>query len=822
MQVVAAVRTHLSTTGHALEGEPGLLQRALLGEVGDVGRRLDAVDPALVQQFGESTLRDRTDASTAMRWHEADPDVHRLRPGGRPIPDGMGAHHADDLAIEFDEPTLEPDRVRLWITLTPVLERTRRVGEGVVERDGAECDVGPHGHSMEFDSGPREDVDVTNRLAQSTSPYLLQHADNPVDWWEWGSEAFEEAVRRDVPVFVSIGYSACHWCHVMAHESFEDDTIATLLNEKFVSIKVDREERPDVDAVYMEATVAMTGSGGWPMSVFVDHDGRPFFAGTYFPPEPRHQMASFPQLLQAVSEAWTQRRDEVLGAAQRIVTTLQDAVRVPDADAGDGLTDALLGDAVDALRRQFDQIHGGFGNAPKFPPSMALEFLLRYAATHDDDRGAMALSMTGHTLDRMARGGIYDQIGGGFARYSVDREWVVPHFEKMLYDNALLIRVYAHWWRLTAAPLAERVVRESVDFLLRELRTEHGAFAAALDADSEGVEGKFYAWTPAQITEALGESDAEWAMRLLEVTSAGTFEHGASTLQLPQDPDDRERWASVRLRLADVRAARVRPARDDKVVASWNGLAIAALADAGAIFGEPAWIDAAAACADFLIAVHLGGPDDDRLARTSRDGHVGASAGVLDDYGNVAEGLLALYEATADDAWLVFAGVCLDVAVQHFSGPDGTFFDTADDAESLVRRPQNLADNAEPSGWWSVTNALITYAAITGSSDHRTRADQALAYLPAVAVSGARAAGWALTAASAALDGPVEITVRGEASESLLEVVRRAISPGAVIRFEADGSGDVMLCRNFVCELPTQDPQVLARQLRLPNLPESG
>lgn len=668
---------------------------------------------------------------------------------------------------------------------------------------------------------------MTNRLARSTSPYLLQHADNPVDWWEWGSAAFDEARRRDVPVFVSIGYSACHWCHVMAHESFENAAIATLLNEHFVSIKVDREERPDVDAVYMEATVAMTGSGGWPMSVFVDHDGRPFFAGTYFPPEPRHQMASFPQLLQAVSDAWTQRRDEVLGAADRIVTTLRDAVQIPRADDDAELTDELLTEAVRALEGQFDPLHGGFGGAPKFPPSMVLEFLLRHAANHADGGGDAALALAEVTLDRMARGGIYDQLGGGFARYSVDREWVVPHFEKMLYDNALLVRVYAHWWRLTGSPIAERVVRETVEFVLRELRTDHGAFAAALDADSEGVEGRYYAWTPAQLVEVLGESDGEWAATLLQVTSTGTFEHGASTLQLPRDPDDLDRWASVRARLFQARAQRTRPARDDKVVASWNGLAIAALADAGAIFDEPLWVEAAAACADFLIAVHLGGPDDDRLGRTSRDGRLGTSDGVLDDYGNVAEGLLALYQATGDDAWLVFAGVCIDVAVERFSGPDGTFFDTADDAEALVRRPQNIADNAEPAGWWAVTNALVTYAAITESSDHRMRAERALAVLPAVAVTGARAAGWALSAASAVVDGPVEITIRGEASGSLLGVLRRVTAPGAVIRFESDGPGDVMVCRDFVCELPTQDPDTLTSQLRrtrpvTPFQPESG
>jgi len=438
-------------------------------------------------------------------------------------------------------------------------------------------------------TGAGQTAPMANRLADSTSPYLQQHADNPVDWWEWSEEAFEEARRRGVPVFISVGYSACHWCHVMAHESFEDEATAALLNDNFVSIKVDREERPDVDAVYMDATVALTGHGGWPMSVFADADGKPFYAGTYFPPQPRHGMPSFPQLLTAITESWRDRRDEVAGAADRITKALAERERAVASD-GTPPSAADLDTAVTALRQSYDTARGGFGRAPKFPPSMVLEFLLRHAARTGSPE---SLAMVQGTCEAMARGGIYDQLGGGFARYSVDDAWVVPHFEKMLYDNALLLRVYLHWWRATGDPLAERIVRETAEWMLRDMRTPEGGFAAAWDADSEGVEGKFYAWTPEQLVEVLGEDDGRWAAALLEVTPAGTFEHGASTLQLLRDPDDRERWARIRQQLFDARALRVPPGRDDKVVAAWNGLAIAALAEAGSLLDEPEWIDAA-------------------------------------------------------------------------------------------------------------------------------------------------------------------------------------------------------------------------------------
>jgi len=649
-----------------------------------------------------------------------------------------------------------------------------------------------------------------NRLAAATSPYLLQHADNPVDWWEWSEEAFNEARRRGVPVFLSIGYSACHWCHVMAHESFEAPEVAAYLNEYFVSIKVDREERPDIDSIYMEATVAMTGHGGWPMSVFLDQDQRPFYTGTYFPPTPRHGMPSFTQLLRAITGAWTERRADVEATGQRIV----DALASRDLPASGSRLPALeeMAIPVNALAASFDATWGGFGSAPKFPPSMVLEFLLRYASLDTGESGRSALAMAERTMEGMARGGMYDQLGGGFARYSVDGQWVVPHFEKMLYDNALLLRVYLHWWRLTGSEFALRIVRETAEFLIRDLRTPEGGFASALDADSEGVEGKFYAWTPEQLIEVLGDVDGRWAAEAFSVTEAGTFEHGLSVLQLLTDPADRERLARVRAALWSARETRIHPGRDDKVVAAWNGLAIAALAEAGALCGEPAWMDAAAGAADLLISVHMGLTD--RLSRTSRDGIAGANLGVLDDYGDVAEGFLALYWATADDEWLTFAGILLDVAVGHFSDADGGFYDTADDAPALIRRPREASDNAEPSGWFAVANALVTYAAIVESAEHRTRAEQALGVVAAYGSHAPRAAGWGLSALLAVLDGPAEVTVDAQSAD-LVHVARMTSAPGAVLRYSRDArDSGAMVCRHSVCQLPTMDPDRLATLLR--------
>ncbi|MEU6931613.1 thioredoxin domain-containing protein [Streptomyces sp. NPDC046385] len=673
---------------------------------------------------------------------------------------------------------------------------------------------------------------MPNRLAHETSPYLLQHADNPVDWWPWSAEAFEEARRRDVPVLLSVGYSSCHWCHVMAHESFEDVETAALVNERFVAVKVDREERPDVDAVYMEAVQAATGQGGWPMTVFLTPDAEPFYFGTYFPPEPRHGMPSFPEVLDGVAQAWTDRRGEVAEVAARIV---KDLAGRSLAHGGDGVPgEPELAQALLGLTRDYDAKSGGFGGAPKFPPSMVLEFLLRH---HARTGAEGALQMAVDTCEAMARGGIYDQLGGGFARYAVDRDWVVPHFEKMLYDNALLCRVYAHLWRATGSELARRVALETADFMVRELRTPEGGFASALDADSDDgtgrhVEGAYYAWTPAQLAAALGEDDAAYAVRYYGVTEEGTFEHGSSVLQLPQDAGvaDGERIASIRERLLAARDERARPGRDDKIVAAWNGLAIAALAETGALLDRPDLVERATEAADLLVRLHLDAAA--RLTRTSKDGHAGANAGVLEDYADVAEGFLALASVTGEGVWLEFAGFLLDIVLDQFTAEGGALYDTAHDAEPLIRRPQDPTDNATPSGWSAAAGALLSYAAHTGSEPHRAAAEGALGVVKALGPRAPRFIGWGLAVAEALLDGPREIAVVGtrddDAFRALCRTALDATTPGAVLAFGppdstefpllkdrplVSGGAAAYVCRHFACEAPTTDPAELARAL---------
>ncbi|MFH8768122.1 thioredoxin domain-containing protein [Streptomyces sp. NPDC017958] len=673
-----------------------------------------------------------------------------------------------------------------------------------------------------------------NRLAHETSPYLLQHADNPVDWWPWSAEAFDAARKAGKPVLLSVGYSSCHWCHVMAHESFEDQATADYLNEHFVSVKVDREERPDVDAVYMEAVQAATGQGGWPMTVFLTPDAEPFYFGTYFPPAPRHGTPSFRQVLEGVRQAWDDRRDEVGEVAGKIVRDLAQREigyqtdRVPgEAD----LAQALLG-----LTREYDPQRGGFGGAPKFPPSMVLEFLLRH---HARTGAEGALQMAQDTCERMARGGIYDQLGGGFARYSVDRDWVVPHFEKMLYDNALLCRVYAHLWRATGSDLARRVALETADFMVRELRTGEGGFSSALDADSDDgsgrhVEGAYYVWTPEQLRDALGDEDAEPAAQYFGVTEEGTFEHGQSVLQLPQTEGVFEagKIESIKERLLGRRAQRPAPGRDDKVVAAWNGLAIAALAETGAYFGRPDLVESAVCAADLLVRVHL--DDHARLARTSKDGRVGPNAGVLEDYADVAEGFLALASVTGEGVWLDFAGLLLDHVLARFTDPDsGALYDTASDAERLIRRPQDPTDNATPSGWTAAAGALLSYAAHTGSEPHRAAAERALGVVKALGPRVPRFIGWGLAAAEALLDGPREVAVVGpslaeERTSTLHRTALLGTAPGTVVAVGTPDSDEFPLladrplvggepaayiCRNFTCDVPTTDPERLGAAL---------
>jgi uncharacterized protein len=655
-----------------------------------------------------------------------------------------------------------------------------------------------------------------NRLATSTSPYLRQHADNPVDWWPWSDDAFAEARRRNVPVLLSVGYAACHWCHVMAHDSFEQADVAAVMNEHFVNIKVDREERPDVDAVYMEATTALTGQGGWPMTCLLTPDGEPFFAGTFFP------RAQFVRLLRSVAETWREEPSEVLAAGKRIVAAIADAA-MPDLGGGAVPAVAQLDEAASRLAAQFDAANGGFGRAPKFPPSMVLEFLLRQ---HERTGDPTSLTIAGRTLEAMARGGIYDQLAGGFARYSVDEGWVVPHFEKMLYDNALLLRVYLHWHRLTGAPLAERIARETADFLLRDLGTAEGGFASALDADTEGVEGLTYVWTPAQLRDVLGD-DAAVAAELFTVTDDGTFEHGASTLQLLRDAQNHQQWQDIRALLLAARTTRPQPARDDKVVTAWNGLAIAALSEAGVLLDEPRYLSAAMACADLALQVHV---VDGRLRRTSRDGVVGDALAVAEDYGDLAEGLLALHQATADPRWLHEAGALLAFARQHFGDGIGGFFDTGDDAAQLVRRPKDPTDNAAPSGSSALAAAFVTYSALTGELDVRATAEDALRIVSVLGTKQPRFLGWALAAAEALVSGPLQIAVVGEADGAgqLTATAWRHRPPGAVIvsggpnadgialladRPLVSGGPAAYVCRGMVCDLPVTTPEDLVRAL---------
>jgi uncharacterized protein len=684
-----------------------------------------------------------------------------------------------------------------------------------------------------------------NRLNTSTSPYLLQHADNPVDWWPWSDEAFAEAKRRDVPVLLSVGYAACHWCHVMAHESFEDEATAAIVNASLVAIKVDREERPDIDAVYMSATQAMTGQGGWPMTVFMTPDGDPFLCGTYYP------RARFTQLVTAVADAWKRNKGQIQSESQRISQSLAEnaaALSGIGGQAGELNLEDVTAAAAAGLESSFDRARAGFGGAPKFPPSMALEFLLRY----DERTGQWpALSMAEATCEAMARGGMYDQLGGGFARYSVDASWTVPHFEKMLYDNALLTGVYTHLWRRTGqlrghegAALARRVAEETCDFMLRELRTPEGGLAASLDADSDGSEGVFYVWTPAQLREVLGEEDGDFAARAFRVTQAGTFEQGTSVLQRLTEPDDRERFDRIRGILLTAREGRTRPGRDDKVVAAWNGMAIGALAEAGVLFNRPDLVAAATEAAELLLSVHYSPPKESspvvgtaRILRTSKDGVAGPSAGLLEDYACVAAGLLKLSGVTGESRMATAAGALLETVITAFADGNGGFYDTADHGEPLIFRPADPTDNATPSGAFAAADALLSYGALTGQERFRDAAVAALKVLPPIAAKYPRAGGMGLSVAEALLSGPAEIAIVGPDGDprtaDLLRAAMHVAPPGAVFALgsgsEAAGKAVPLLaarplvsggpaayvCRGFTCRAPVTTPAALREALRL-------
>ncbi|MBU3063059.1 thioredoxin domain-containing protein [Nocardia sp. NEAU-G5] len=670
-----------------------------------------------------------------------------------------------------------------------------------------------------------------NRLSSATSPYLRQHADNPVDWREWDAEALAEAAARDVPILLSVGYASCHWCHVMAHESFEDEAVAAVMNADFVCVKVDREERPDIDAIYMSATVAMTGQGGWPMTCFLTPAGEPFYCGTYYPRTPRGGMPSFTQLLAAVADTWRTRRADVDQAAEQVAAALREQYAgLPD--SGQAVGPDLLDHAVAVVLRDVDPRHAGFGGAPKFPPSALLEGLLRHVERTGDDVARQAVV---DTAVAMARGGIYDQLRGGFARYSVDAGWVVPHFEKMLYDNAQLLRVYAHLARsgsddATAEPLPLRVMAETAQFIIDDLGTAEGGFASALDADTHidpdgpGVEGATYVWTPEQFTEVLGPDDGAWAATVFGVTAEGNFEHGASVLTLPgaglSGPPEPERFERVRNLLRQARAERPQPARDDKVVTAWNGMAITALAEAGAAHGRAEWVAAAARCARMLLSQHV---IDGRLRRASLGGVAGAAPGVLEDYAWLSTGLLALHQATGDLDWLEHAQRLLDIAITHFDDPaaPGSWFDTAADAESLISRPRDPLDGATPSGASAFAEALLTASALSRPDPairYRELADATLSRSAVVLARAPRSGGHWLTVAEAAAAGPLQIAVslpEDSVTDELVTAARRYAPGGAVVvagppnsaplladRPPVRGVAAAYVCRGSVCDLP--------------------
>ncbi|MGL4306472.1 MAG: thioredoxin domain-containing protein [Mycobacteriaceae bacterium] len=666
---------------------------------------------------------------------------------------------------------------------------------------------------------------LKNNLGLALSPYLRQHVDNPVHWQQWGPEAFAVARQRDVPVLLSIGYSSCHWCHVMAHESFDDADIATVMNNNFVCIKVDREERPDIDSVYMAATVAMTGQGGWPMTCFLTADAQPFYCGTYYPPQPRGAMPSFRQLLEAITLAWEERREEVEVSSSAITSELYKAATgLPESNSA--LSSSMLQACVALVLDDEDKDNGGFGGAPKFPPSVLLEGLLRYAEYTDS---AEVLASVLRAAEAMARGGIYDQLEGGFSRYCVDAQWVVPHFEKMLYDNALLLRFYGHLARRTQSGLARRVATGTAQFIIGQLSAT-GGFASAFDADTEGIEGLTYSWTRAQLIEVLGELDGQWAAKIFGVTELGTCEHGTSTLQLREDPTDQERFDRLCSKLRSTRAQRPQPERDDKVVTAWNGLAITALAEAGAALDEPSWVQAAMQCAQQILESHV---VHGRLRRTSLAGSLSQAPGVLEDYAGLSMGLLALYQATGQEHWLRSAENLLDLALVHFSDPDnmGGWFDTADDSEQLVVRPQDWVDGATPSGASAITEALLTASLLVSPAASVRYAQAAEASLARAAIlieRAPRSAGHWLAVAVAAEHGPLQIAIATDNKNSELLSAARTYAPGGTVvlagapnssvllanRTMIGGIDTAYLCRGFVCDMPRTDVAELLEALK--------
>ncbi len=683
---------------------------------------------------------------------------------------------------------------------------------------------------------------MPNRLSQETSPYLLQHANNPVDWYPWGPEALTRAITDDRPILLSIGYSACHWCHVMERESFENPEIAALMNEHFVNIKVDREERPDLDAVYMEAVQMLTGSGGWPMTVFLTPEGRPYYGGTYFPPEDRPGMPGFPRLLTAASQAYQTNKGEIERVTRQLAQQMGRTGQMPRGSTP--LTTEVMHNAYSQLATQFDHLNGGFGNAPKFPQPMTPEFLLRYQQHGFNPR---ALEMVELTLRKMAYGGIYDQIGGGFHRYSTDAYWLVPHFEKMLYDNALLSRLYLHAWQITAHPLYRRITEETLDYVLREMTDAAGGFYSAQDADSEGVEGKFFVWTPAELQDILGD-DAELITAYYGVTERGNFE-GANILNVPRDPQEfinqrgitaDELAAAIsraRAALLTVRATRIHPLLDDKVLTGWNGLMLRSFAEAGAALDRPDYLDAARRNAAFLLDALRAA--NGRLLRTWRNGQAKLLA-YLEDYACLADGLIALHEATLEPHWLQSAIALADDMIDLFwDDTVGGFYDTGRDHEELVIRPRDVFDNAQPCGGSVATDVLLRLAVATGNDDYAAKASTPLRALHPLLGRAPSTTGHWLGALDFYVSLPKEIVIAGPLdhpqTQALLTQIGRRYLPNRVViglsdpanppiansplleqRTMQNGLPTAYVCQHYVCQLPVTTPETLAAQLTAP------
>ena len=644
---------------------------------------------------------------------------------------------------------------------------------------------------------------MPNRLAQETSPYLLQHRDNPVDWYPWGPEALARARTLDRPLLVSIGYSACHWCHVMERESFEDPRVATLMNEHFVCIKVDREERPDIDAVCMEACQTMTGQGGWPLNAFLTPEQAPFYVGTYYPPEPRHGMPGWPMVLEAVAQAWDQRRDKIREQGTEVLRSLGGASRLPASD--EPITPAVLDEAADGLTQIYDPVNGGFGRAPKFPQASLVEFLLA--------RGERDMSLA--TLRAMATGGIYDQVGGGFSRYAVDATWTVPHFEKMLYDNSLLARAYLHGWQVSGEPLFRRVCEETLDWALREMRSPEGGFYAALDADSEGVEGKFYVWTVAELRDVLG-ADADAAIAFFGAGEPGNFE-GANVLEGRGPVPDR--LAEIRAALYAARSRRIRPGLDDKQLTAWNALMISALAQAGAALERADYVAAAARAAEFL----LGRRDDGRLLRT------GQIPAYLDDHAYLLEALLTLYEATFDPRWYREARALADTMIERFADDEtGGFFTTAADHSEGFARRKDLDDSPVPAGGSSAAFGLLRLARLTGEFEYERRALGVLRVLAPIVGRHPHGFGHVLQAIDFYLAPVREVAIVGDGPgvAALARVVRGAHRPHVVLaggaadgvpllegRTDVGGRPAAYVCEHFSCRAPVTEADALEAAL---------